>query len=86
MPQDLCRLFVDNFLKYSWKSVEFIFKSLQNFEVKNRKPVKLFRFIGTKKFEEEVDGQNFFLRGSVEYANPQITVEEMQGIIGVHML
>ncbi len=32
------------------------------------------------------EGIHFFLRGSVEYTNPQLTVEELQGIIGARFL
>ena len=33
-----------------------------------------------------LQGSHFFLRGSVEYTNPQLTVEELQGIIGSRFL
>jgi len=32
------------------------------------------------------DGNHFFIRGSIEYSNPQLTVEEVQGIIGARLL
>jgi hypothetical protein len=32
------------------------------------------------------EGERFFLRASVEYSNPQLTVEEVQGIIAARML
>jgi hypothetical protein len=32
------------------------------------------------------EGEHFFLRASVEYSNPQVTVEEVQGIIAARML
>ena len=34
----------------------------------------------------QFNGDRFFLRGSVEYTNPQLTVEEVQGIIGTRLL
>ncbi|MBS7632427.1 hypothetical protein KEJ15_02230 [Candidatus Bathyarchaeota archaeon] len=33
-----------------------------------------------------LDGKHFFLRTSVEYSNPQLTVEEVQGIIAARLL
>jgi hypothetical protein len=56
------------------------------FEAPNRKPVELFRFNGTQRVNLSFDGNHFFLRGSVEYTNPQLTVEEVQGIIGARLL
>jgi hypothetical protein len=32
------------------------------------------------------DGSHFFLRSSVEYSNPQLTVEEVQGVIAARLL
>ena len=87
MPEDLCRLLVENFLKSSWSCVQTIVEKLANFkEEKTGKPVSLFRFKNGQKVNQTFDGNHFFLRGSVEYSNPQITVEEAQGIIGTRML
>jgi len=46
----------------------------------------LFRFKNGHKVNSSFDGSHFFLRGSVEYSNPQLTLEEVQGIIGARML
>jgi hypothetical protein len=51
-----------------------------------RKPVKLFKFKGSQRVNQSYDGSHFLLRGSVEYTNPQLTVEEVQGIIGARLL
>jgi hypothetical protein len=87
MTYDLCRLPVENFLKTSWQSVETITKRLVEF--KSEKPDKrasFFRFRNGIREDKTFDGSNFFLRSSVEYSNPQLTVEEVQGIIGVRLL
>jgi hypothetical protein len=55
-------------------------------EKNNRKSVSMFRFEGDKKIKKTFEGKNFFLRGSVEYSNPQLTLEEIQGIVGARML
>jgi hypothetical protein len=79
-------MFVDDFLKNSWKSVKTLVGALHGFMAENRKPVSLFRFKDAARINETFDGNRFFLRGSVEYTNPQLTVEEVQGIIGARML
>src|SRR4030043_178648 len=87
MTDDLCRMLVDEFLKSSWSCVKTIVEKLAGFkEEKNRKPVSLFRFKNGHRVNSTFEGNNFFLRGSVEYSNPQLTVEEVQGIIGTRML
>ncbi|MCJ7763476.1 hypothetical protein MUP38_08500, partial [Candidatus Bathyarchaeota archaeon] len=86
MPSDLCRMFVDDFLKNSGETVKTLAEALKAFKAENRKPVSLLRFKDTTRINEAFDGNHFFLRGSVEYTNPQLTVEEVQGIIGTRML
>ncbi len=87
MPDDLCRVLVEDFLKNSWSCVKAIVEKLAGFtEEKDRKPVSLFRFKSGERVNSTFDGSHFFLRGSVEYSNPQVTVEEVQGIIGTRLL
>jgi hypothetical protein len=88
MPDDVCRTLVEDFLKSSWPCVKTIVETLRGFkeEETRRKPVSLFRFIKGQKVNRSFAGNCFFLRGSVEYSNPQLTLEEVQGIIGARML
>ena len=88
MPDDLCRTLVEDFLKSSWSCVETIVEVLKSFkeEATNRKPVDLFRFKNGQKVNQSFEGNRFFLRSSVEYSSPQLTLEEVQGIIGARML
>jgi copper chaperone CopZ len=88
MPNDLCRMLTEDFLKSSWPCVKTIVEKLRSFkeEERQRKPVSLFRFKNGQKVNQSFEGNNFFLRGSVEYSNPQLTLEEVQGIIGARML
>jgi hypothetical protein len=87
MPDDLCRMLVEDFLKSSWPCVKAIVEKLASFkEEENGKPVSLFRFKNGQRINLTFEGNRFFLRGSVEYSNPQLTVEEVQGIIGTRML
>ena len=46
----------------------------------------MFPYVNGKKVNVQFNGDRFFLRGSVEYTNPQLTVEEIQGIIGTKLL
>ncbi len=87
MPDDLCRIFTENFLDTSWQCVKAIVETLKNFQpAKNRPPVTLFRFKNNRRIDSTFTGNSFFLRGSVEYSNPQLTLEDIQGIIGARIL
>lgn len=88
MSDCVCRTVVEDFLKSSWQSVEAIVEKLKGFKASEtrRKPVFLFKFKNGEKVTRSFDGDCFFLRGSVEYSNPQLTLEEVQGIIGARIL
>jgi hypothetical protein len=87
MPDNFCRLLLEDFLKNSWTCVEATVERLMSLkEEKQRKPVSMFRFKNGQKVNRSFEGKYFFLRGSVEYSNPQLTLEEVQGIIGARML
>ncbi|MGW8289604.1 MAG: hypothetical protein ACWGNP_04960, partial [Candidatus Bathyarchaeia archaeon] len=88
MSDAVCRTLVEDFLKNSWRCVKTIVETLKSFKQTEtqRKPVTLFRFENGKKVTRSFDGNCFFLRGSVEYSNPQLTLEETQGIISARIL
>jgi hypothetical protein len=48
--------------------------------------VVMYRFEGDRKTKVQFDRKNFFLRASTEYSNPQLTVEDVQGIISIRLL
>jgi len=81
-------MLVEDFLKNSWASVKIIVEKLMGFKEAEtqRKPVSMFRFKDGKKVNQRFEGNCFFLRGSVEYSNPQLTLEDVQGIIGARIL
>ncbi len=85
MSQDNCRIIVEDFLKNSWTCVEAIVKELSAFEGKRPKAC-LYYFKNSRREDLSFDGSHFFLRASVEYSNPQLTVEEVQGIIAARLL
>jgi hypothetical protein len=68
-------------------TVEILVKKLAAFKEQSKSTqVTLFRYSNGKKVSEQITGNRFLLRGSVEYTNPQLTVEEVQGIIGTRLL
>lgn len=87
MIEDYCKILITDFLKNSWRTVEVLVGRLPSFrEEKHGRRVSLFQYVDDKKVSALFDGDRFFLRGSVEYTNPQLTVEEVQGIIGTRLL
>ncbi len=84
---DNCRLLLEDFLKTSFSTVKILVKGAN--AAKNQKTnrkVTLFRYVNGKKVYVPFADEHFYLRSSVEYANPQVTVEEVQGIVGTRML
>ncbi len=87
MSEDYCRILLEDFLKNSWSSVEVLVENLSSFKKEKRsRQVTLFHYVNGRKVNVQFGGDRFFLRGSVEYTNPQLTVEEIQGIIGTRLL
>ena len=87
MADELCRILVENLLNSSWVSVKTLVEKLSSFKKeKNSIPVSLFRYEKGRRIDATFDKTHFYLRGSVEYTNPQLTVEEVQGIIGARLM
>ena len=81
-------MLVESFLKSSWSCcIKVVVEKLANWGVENGgRPVSLFRFKNNQRIDSTFEGKHFFLRSSVEYSNPQLTVEEVQGIIAARLL
>ncbi|MCK5628795.1 hypothetical protein KAI12_04940 [Candidatus Bathyarchaeota archaeon] len=86
MSDDLCKSILLDFFKYSWNSLASLVRNLESFDRDFRKPVSLFRFVKGRRIDSTFSGNHFFLRGSTEYSNPQLTVEEVQGMIAARLL
>ena len=87
MLDDCWKILIEDFLKNNWLSVKVLVEKLSSFkEEKHSRHVTLFRFVNDDKVNVEFEGGRFFLRSSVEYSNPQLTVEELQGIVGARLL
>lgn len=86
MSSDLARTIVEDFLTTSWPCVETLVKQLPKFQGTRKSKVDLSYFKDGKETDVTLDAEHFYLRGSVEYSNPQLTVEEVQGIIATRLL
>jgi hypothetical protein len=85
--EDYCRLLLDDFLKTSFSTVKVLVEGAVALKGQNsRRKVTLFRYVNGKKVSFPFSDERFYLRGSVEYTNPQLTVEEVQGIVGTRLL
>ncbi len=86
MPEN-CYLLLKSFLAKSMPAVKALTEGAQNHKtIKTNRKVTLFRFVDGKKQSIEFRDDHFYLRSSVEYTNPQLTVEEVQGVIGTRLL
>src|SRR3990170_1364286 len=88
MTDDLSRLLVENFLNSSWSCcIKVVVEKLSSWRPENSgKPVSFFKFNHNQRVDSTFDGNHFFLRSSVEYSNPQLTVEEVQGVVAARLL
>src|SRR5512140_2058802 len=85
--EDYCRLLLEDFLKSSFPTVKVLVEGAIGSKGQNsNRKVTLFRYVNGKKISFTFSDSRFYLRGSVEYTNPQLTVEEVQGIIGTRLL
>lgn len=83
---DLILTLIQDFLKYSRSCIDVLLRELYNFREDKRGDVTFFIMDGDKRKEVQWDRSHFFLRASTEYANPQLTLEEIQGIIAARLL
>jgi len=84
---DNCQSLLEDFLKTSFLTVKVLVEGANN--AKGQTPdrkVTLFRYENGKKVIVPFEGERFYLRSSVEYTNPHLTVEEVQGVIGTRFL
>lgn len=86
MLPDLTGPLITDFVKNSWTCIELIVKELAEFKSAEKSKTRLFHFRDKQGNGATVDNGHFFLRASVEYSNPQVTLEEIQGIIAARLL
>ncbi|HVP17141.1 MAG TPA: hypothetical protein VMT42_07225 [candidate division Zixibacteria bacterium] len=83
---ELARIIVEDFLKSSWSCVEALVGELASFKPDAGRRIRFFHFKNGRRNAATFDSGHFFLRASVEYSNPQLTVEEVQGIVAARLL
>jgi len=84
---DYCYRLVEGFLAKSMSAVRALVEVVQRHKEQGVcRRVTFLEFAGGKKVSCCLEGAHFYLRGSVEYTNPQLTAEELQGIIGIRLL
>lgn len=86
MSTDLTVTLITDFIKNSWTCVEVIVKELAKFKSAEKLKTRQIHFKDKQGKESVIDNGHFFLRASVEYSNPQLTLEEIQGIIAARLL
>jgi len=79
-------MILEDFLENSMSCIQTIVKALHGFKGNKGKKVYLLEVMKNRVKDVLFDGDRFFLRSSVEYSNPQLTVEEVQGIIAARLL
>ena len=85
--EDYCKLLLEDFLKTSFSTVNVLVEGANASKGQNRnRKVTLFHYVDGKQVSVSFSDERFYLRGSVEYTNPQLTIEEVQGIIGTRLL
>ena len=84
---DYCFRLVESFITKSMPAVNALVENVQGHKnEKMYRKVTFFQFVNEKKISITINVPHFYLRGSVEYTNPQVTAEELQGIIGLRLL
>lgn len=77
---------IREFLRRSRASVDALAGEIAHPPLAARPDVDMFRFDGDLPVSVRVPGRAFFLRTSVEYANPQLTLEELEGVVVARLL
>lgn len=84
--EDYCKLLLEDFLKTSFQAIRVLYQGAIALKSQaSKRKVTLFRFVNGRKVDVTFADERFYLRSSVEYSNPHLTVEEVQGIIGTKL-
>jgi hypothetical protein len=86
LSSDFVRIILEDFLESSQPCIRAIVQRLHSFKEDEERKVEMIYRKNDQMTEVVLDGPYFFLRSSVEYSNPQLTVEEVQGIVVARLL
>ena len=86
MSNDPLLNLVSSFLSSSRSSIEALVKAVSACEEVKRDKVILYSQDGKNRREQVFEGKLFFLRTSFEYSSPQVTLEELQGMVAARLL
>jgi len=86
LSSNLGRIILKDFLENSRPCIQAVVEGLRQFRLGKRKEVHLFEVMKDQVKDTIFHGDSFFLRSSVEYSNPQLTLEEVQGIIAARLI
>jgi hypothetical protein len=79
-------MILEDFLENSKPCIQVIVEELRHFETYKTNKVHLMEVNKNQVKEIVYDEDHFFLRSSVEYSYPHLTLEEVQGIIAARLL
>jgi hypothetical protein len=77
---------IEEFLISSKDSIKAVSKAIASSDATHRERVFFHSYGGNSKEEIPFDGSCFFLRTSIEYSSPQLTLEELEGLITARLL
>ncbi len=80
------RKILEAFIGNSQKCIQVLIEQSREFEGDNNRKVHFLRATNNRLETYVYGGDHFFLRTSVEYSNPQLTLEEVEGIIAARLL
>jgi len=85
--EDYCKLLLEDFLQNSFSTAKVLVEGATKAKSqKTNRNITRSRYVNCKRIPVPFTDERFSLRGSVEYTNPQVTVEEIQGVIGTRLL
>ncbi len=78
--------FVGSFIASSRSSIEALVQRVSARDEVERRTVVLHNQDGRSRRQQVFEGNHFFLRTSFEYSSPQVTLEELQGMVAARLL
>jgi len=83
---DLVSNLIWSFLSSSKGSIETLAKAVSSRRDTLRDAITLYNYDGKTRSKKTYEGSCFFLRTSMEYSSPQLTLEELEGLIAARLL